>query len=133
MLFRVLASAGLAIALSAVTALADTQRISAAAGKPALIGVSGEVDPATCQSTAGDANRFVVLTLPANGSVVTALQKVPYKGSLAQCMGKVYQANVLLYTPNRGFKGVDTLSVGHAVTLRDLEMITPVTIEIEVK
>ncbi len=109
--------------------------MTASSGKPTLVGVSGEIDPATCKTVDVLTNRFNVLRLPQNGSISSALQQVRYKASdsASPCNGKRYLANVLFYVPNRGFKGLDTFSIGHAVTLRDYEMLMPVTIEIEVK
>lgn len=135
MVVKITILSAIVISLSSLSALADTQRVTVPSGKPTLVGVSGDIDPATCKTVDVVTNRFNVLRLPQNGSVSTALQEMRYKAadSASPCNGKRYMANVLFYTPNRGFKGMDTFSIGHSVAIRDLEMLMPVLIEIEVK
>jgi hypothetical protein len=135
MIVRLTLAASLAGVIVCGPVLADTQRIATKRGKPTEIAVSNDIDPATCKSANGDKNQFIVLTLPQNGSVATKLKDLAYKavGTASPCDGKRYLAPVLLYTSKRGFQGVDSFSIGYAVTLKDLEMVTPVAIEVEVQ
>ena len=135
MVVKLATLAAIVVSVSSLSALADTQRVAAVSGKPTLVGVSGDIDPATCKTADVVTNRFSVMRLPQNGSVSTGLQEICYKAadSASPCNGKRYLANVLFYTPKRGFKGTDSFSIGHAVSIRDFEMLVPVLIEIDVR
>ena len=121
--------------MAATAASAETFTLTLPAGKASGIMSSGEIDPTTCKTVDTVNGRIVVLKGPAHGRTTSTLHEVPFHSIAGRspCEGKLYLANILVYQPQPGFKGHDSVVVQRTFWINHMEQLDSSTIELEIR
>jgi hypothetical protein len=117
------------------SAAAETMDITVPSGKSSNIWWQGRIDSTTCRTEDPVNGKIRVLREPVHGSTQTTIVSRPFRSVAGShpCNGKPFDANGLVYTPAKGFKGSDSLVVERIVWAHYREYYSPVELRLTVK
>lgn len=107
--------AALAVAaglLGALPAAAETRTITVPANRTSSVETIAFYNTETCRS--GAVPQMQVTRAPANGKVSFRKVSGTLNESSGRCAGKRVSAQNVIYTPRKGFRGTDEITVGYS-------------------
>jgi len=98
----------------ATTAIADTVRRTVPANKASAVAYHSIYNP---DCTAGKIPDFKIKEAPKHGKVSFRVVSVKLDERTGRCAGKDVKASLVVYQPNKGFRGEDVFKVGFVMNM----------------
>jgi len=98
----------------ATTAIADTVRRTVSVNKASPVASHSIYNP---DCTAGNIPDFKIREAPKHGKVSFQVISVKLDERTGRCAGKDVKASLVVYQPNRGFRGEDNFKVGFVMNM----------------
>lgn len=104
--------------------------INVKSGAPTIVGSIGQFHEETCHTAALQAQ---VVTPPSHGTIVFERRRTRITNRTTECFGKEFDVQAVIYRSKPGFRGIDTMKVGHMVFNGRTDVLHDLTITVNVQ